>query len=323
MLEGTIERQGFLDTIQLLSMSRKTGRLEIKGNSEGNLFFAEGQLLDCIIGALSGDEAFIELFILVSGSFKFFEEKVSVNRRINKSLTDLLMEASKYATLWDEAKTEIPYEDAALVLVPVDPRSTKMFTFDSLAWAIVSLVNGKRSFAEIARLLQHPKTKIAITVSKLKKEGIIAIEDAESALLRSVFRKTTRLLHQLMQSRVKPKVRERIFTDLNKWTFTKGFDIRILENDGVINNISYDMPIEEKRLSYRQTLEKIYEAAIAGVNRTELQDYMADLYERMDDKERTIIKESGLKKYFDSGSKGKRAAEDYWENTSGTVGFPR
>lgn len=320
MLEGRIERQGFLDIIQLLTMSRKTGRLEIAGDVEGLLFFSGGDLLDSQTSKLVGDEAFIEIFILVSGSFKFHEEEVSLTRRITKSLTDLLMIASKQASEWDSARAELPFEEAALVLAPVDPEAAKNFQFGALGWAIISQINGRRSFPEISRILGKPKTKIAIGIAELKRQGLITTEDAESALLRTVFRKTSEVVYRLIVNRVKPKARERIFTDFNKWTFSKGFDIRMLESEGVINNISYDMPIDEKHLAYRQTLEQMNEAAQTGLTQTELSDHMSELYERLSAEERRIVVDSGLSKFLPTESKKKSKPTDFWESAADSIG---
>jgi DNA-binding Lrp family transcriptional regulator len=316
MLEGKIERQGFLDIIQLLNMSRKTGRLEIKGETDGTLFFQEGEILDCQMDKLSGDEAFIELFIRVTGHFRFNETKVSVKQLISKSLTDLLMAASKQAAEWDAARKELPFEDAALVLTPVDPKAAEQFKLSSLGWAIISQVNGRRSFSEIARLLGQSKTNVAINVAELKKQGLITIEDEESAILRTIFRKAAQVLYHLIVNRVKPRVRERILTDFNKWTYAKGFDIRILETEGLINNIPYDMPIDDKIIAYRQTLEQMNEAALTGVNRNELYDRMGELYEQLSDKERRSVANSGFGKFL-STKKKKEGEEEFWEGASG------
>jgi len=320
MLEGKIERQGFLDIIQLLAMSRKTGRLEVTGEAAGTLFFSAGELLDCHMGKLVGDEAFTELFILVSGNFKFHEEDVQLARRITKSLTDLITVASKQAAAWDDARHELPFEDAALVLAPVDPEANNHFDFKALGWAITSQVNGRRSYAEIARLLGQPKTKVAIVVADLKKKGLVTTEDADSALLRTVFRKTAELLYHLIKTRLKPKTRERIFTEFNKWTFSKGFDIRMLEEEGIVNNIPYDMPIEDKRTAYRQTLAQIYEAAQAGLNRNELKDHMSDLYERLSEPERRTVTEAGLGKFI-SPARKKANEREFWDTDVGDGGI--
>ncbi len=320
MLEGKIERQGFLDIIQLLTMSRKTGRLEITGTTDGALFFSEGNLLDCQMDKLSGDDAFIELFIRVSGNFKFHEEKIAVDQHITKSLTDLLMIASKHATEWDEACKELPFEDAALILAPVDPNADRQFSFDALGWAIISQINGRRSFSEIARLIKLPKTNVAITIAELKKQGLLTTEDEESSILRTVFRKIAYVLYNLIEKRVKPRVKERILKDFNKWTYSKGFDIRMLDGDGVINNIPYDMPIDDKRILYLQTMEQMFEAALAGLNRNELYDRMSELHAHLSEKERKAVANSGFEKYVSPGKKKRGEETDFWESAAGSMG---
>jgi len=319
MLEGRIERQGFLDIIQLLAMSRKTGRLEIAGVTSGLLFFSQGELLDCHTEKLVGDEAFTELFVLVSGSFKFFDEEVTLTKRISKSLTDLLSEASQRANDWDAACAELPYEDAALVLIPVDPEAESKFDVGAMDWAIVSQVNGRRSFPEIARLLGQSKTKVGITIANLKKKGLIATEDEESAQLRSIFRRTAMLLCHLIDTRVKQKRnRDRIYTEFNKWTFSKGWDIRMLGGDDIENDISYDLPVKEKGEAYKQSLEQMYEAARSGLNRTELQDHLSDLYERLTEKERNLVTKYTLSKLL-SSSKQRGEEPEIWDSGDGLI----
>ncbi|MBN2378966.1 DUF4388 domain-containing protein [candidate division WOR-3 bacterium] len=324
MLEGKIERQGFLDIIQLLAMSRKTGHLEITGAANGTLFFSRGELLDCHTGRLVGDEAYIELFILVSGSFKFHDEDVNLNKRITKSLTDLLSEASKRATEWDAARKELPFEDAALVLIPVDPEAENTFDVGAMDWAIVSQIDGKRSYPEIARLLGQSKTKVAITIARLKKKGLITTEDEESALLRSIFRKTARLLSHLIETRVKQKRnRERIHTDFNKWTYSKGWDIRMIEEGELVNNIPHDMPLKDKAKAYRQSLEQLYEAARSGLDRSELTDHLSDLYEQLSDKESKIISQYGLGKLISPAGKDREEGPEIWDSSGGEGIMPR
>lgn len=317
MLEGKIQRQGFLDIIQLLTMSRKTGRLDIKGDAEGELFFSGGELLDCCMGKLVGDDAFIELFILVSGSFKFHEEEIETNRRITKSLTDLLTDASKQAANWDKAREDLPFEDAALVLAPVDPDAGNQFNLDALHWAIISQVNGRRSFTEVARLLGQPLTQVAISIAQMKNKGLITTEDKESALLRTVFRKTGEVLYHLIETRVKARIRDRVFTDFNKWAFSKGFDIRLLENEGVVNNIPYDMPFDEKRMAYQKAIEQMYDAAQSGLNQNELRDHMSELFERLSEAERKVVAGGGLGKFLAGREK---EAGDFWVNASDDMG---
>ena len=316
MLEGRLERQGFLDIIQLLAMSRKSGRLEVSGTASGTLYFSQGELYDCHTGKLVGDEAFIELFVLVSGSFRFLDEEVKLTKRITKSLTDLLTEASKRAGDWDAAHLEVPFEDAALILIPVDPESGIKFDVGAMDWAIVSQVNGRRSFIEIARLLGQSVTKVGITIADLKKKGLVATEDEESALLRSIFLKTARLLSHLIESRVKQvKARERIFTDFNKWTFSKGYDIRLLGSEEILNNIPYDLPLKDKGVIYREALEQLHEGARSGLDSSEIRDHLSDLFEGLSEGERKIVSQHGLGKVIPSAKK--RKERDIWDAGAG------
>jgi len=96
-LAGLIERIGFPDLLQLLTLSHKTGKLQIftPGNP-GSLWIEDGQVIHAEFGEEVGRPAALSLLGLGAGRFEFQEEAVAqmIPRSIQQPPHVLLMEAA-------------------------------------------------------------------------------------------------------------------------------------------------------------------------------------------------------------------------------------
>jgi CheY-like chemotaxis protein len=92
--------------LQVLEMEQRTGVISIKaGNKDGRIFFRKGRVVDIEAGGLSPEEALGDLLDNMGSekeiSIEYLNHKKS--ERINKSLTEILLEASR---LLDEDKKD-------------------------------------------------------------------------------------------------------------------------------------------------------------------------------------------------------------------------
>lgn len=94
-LEGDLFDMPITALVQSIQMNKGTGRLEIE-TSTGNafLFFVQGDPVHCVFNEDNGDEAFLELLGIGTGSFRFFKEPKSSEKTITKGLQILLMEGA-------------------------------------------------------------------------------------------------------------------------------------------------------------------------------------------------------------------------------------
>lgn len=82
-----------LGFVQLLQMERKTGTLAISaGRGHGALVFRDGQLVDAVTGALTGDEAALELLALTDAQLDFHGH-AGQQQSVEQPLSHLMMEA--------------------------------------------------------------------------------------------------------------------------------------------------------------------------------------------------------------------------------------
>ncbi len=94
-LAGDLLDMNLPTLVQSIQMNKGTGRLEIETPSGNSfLFFVEGQPVHCVFNDSDGDNAFLELVNVTTGSFKFFKEPKTSEKTILKGLPILLMEGA-------------------------------------------------------------------------------------------------------------------------------------------------------------------------------------------------------------------------------------
>jgi chemotaxis signal transduction protein len=99
ILRGTIESGIFVEILQMLSLSRKSGDLciQIPGESqEAVIHIRQGQIWDAKIGWKVGREAFCEVINRSEGLWEFHDDRQEeVQRRITKNAQFLILDALK------------------------------------------------------------------------------------------------------------------------------------------------------------------------------------------------------------------------------------
>ena len=92
--KGFVEDLGFLDMLQMMSQSRKTGSLFINNQDKGEIyiFFDEGNIVHCITEFENGEEGFYRIIGITDGEFEISMGPVDVEQTINAPTNALLME---------------------------------------------------------------------------------------------------------------------------------------------------------------------------------------------------------------------------------------
>jgi hypothetical protein len=94
--QGSLTELHLPDIIQLISVSGKTGVFHLTdGDTRGQIFLNEGQMIHAQVDDLTGEEAVYALGIWSRGEFKFEPGVETELRTIAKSNTNLLMEAAR------------------------------------------------------------------------------------------------------------------------------------------------------------------------------------------------------------------------------------
>lgn len=147
--QGSLKELPLPDIIQLVSVSGKTGAFTLTSATDtGHIYLKEGQIVHAEVGGLAGEEAVYELAIWPQGDFVFEPGEDPPSQSIEKSNTNLLMEAARRIDEWQVLSKRIP--STRLVPVFTQKSSNTSVSFTPQEWALVCKVDERRSIDEIA-----------------------------------------------------------------------------------------------------------------------------------------------------------------------------
>lgn len=147
--QGSLKELPLPDIIQLVSVSGKTGCFTLKDDGvTGKIYLKGGQIVHAELGELSGEEAVYELAIWTEGDFVFTPGKEVQQTTIQKSNTNLLMEAARRIDEWQVLSKRIP--STSLVPVFTTQVATTSVSFTPGEWQLICKIDERRSIDEIA-----------------------------------------------------------------------------------------------------------------------------------------------------------------------------
>jgi hypothetical protein len=147
--QGSLKDLPLPDIIQLVSVSGKTGVFTLKnGEESGSIYLQEGHIVHAQSGELEGEEAVYELAIWPQGDFVFSPGQEAPSASIQKSNTNLLMEAARRIDEWQVLSKKI--SSTRLVPVFTQKSSKTSVSFTPQEWALICKIDERRSIEEIA-----------------------------------------------------------------------------------------------------------------------------------------------------------------------------
>ncbi|HVS62968.1 MAG TPA: DUF4388 domain-containing protein [Thermoanaerobaculia bacterium] len=174
--QGSLADLPLPDIIQLVSVSGKTGVFELtRGGRRGQIFLREGQIVHAETSRLRGEEAFYELATWTDGEFSFSGDAHSPALSIDKSNTNLLMEAARRMDEWKILSKRIP--STGHVPIFLDRGVSTSVSFTPPEWAIVCRVDGRRSIEEIALAVGQSPFETCKHIYGLLTSGIMDLVD--------------------------------------------------------------------------------------------------------------------------------------------------
>lgn len=148
--QGSLKELPLPDIIQLVSVSGKTGLFSLRrdGDAAGEIYLRGGQIVHAQVGDLQGEEAMYELAIWPEGDFVFTPGKETEVTTIQKSNTNLLMEAARRIDEWQILSKRIP--STRLVPVFTQHATTTSVSLTPQEWALICKIDERRSIEEVA-----------------------------------------------------------------------------------------------------------------------------------------------------------------------------
>ena len=148
--QGSLSELHLPDIIQLVSVSGKTGVFRlIDGAHQGDIWLHEGRIVHAEHDDLSGEEAVYALAIWRTGEFRFEAGIPSPRQSIQKSNTNLLMEAARRLDEWRVLSKKIPSVELVPEFVILESREGQI-NLNTMEWLLLSKIDGQRSVKQIA-----------------------------------------------------------------------------------------------------------------------------------------------------------------------------
>lgn len=199
--QGSLKELPLPDIIQLVSVSGKTGVFELRrdGDATGEIYLRGGHIVHAHVGDLQGEEAVYELAIWPEGEFVFTPGTETQLTTIQKSNTNLLMEAARRIDEWQVLSKRIP--STRLVPVFTNQAATTSVSLTPQEWGLICKIDERRSIEEVAVGLDMSPFEVCKLLYGLITSGLISLNEDLSRLgtdrLRAM---TSQDLHQIAEN---------------------------------------------------------------------------------------------------------------------------
>jgi len=198
--QGSLKELPLPDIIQLVSVSGKTGVFSLKrdGEATGEIYLRGGHIVHAELGDLRGEEAVYELAIWPEGDFVFTPWRETELTTIQKSNTNLLMEAARRIDEWQVLAKRIP--STRLVPVFTQQATTTSVSLTPQEWQLICKIDERRSIEEVAIGLNMSPFETCKLLYGLITSGLVALKEDFSRLhMERLHRMTTEELARLTE----------------------------------------------------------------------------------------------------------------------------
>ena len=174
--QGSLRELPLPDVIQLVAVSGKTGVFALRSGTEsGRIFLRRGQIVHASTGSLAGEQAVYELARWSEGDFNFTPDTETDTVSIEKSNTNLLMEAARQIDEWKILSKKIGSTKMVPVFAPHASRVSVSFTPPE--WAVITKVDERRSIDEIAAGLGLGAFEVCKVIYGLLTSGVLELHE--------------------------------------------------------------------------------------------------------------------------------------------------
>jgi hypothetical protein len=189
-LEGRLRELGLAEVLQLLSLSRKTGTLQLRAMldaREATIVVEDGWIVDATeegmfettkqaVDERSVSERVLAMLRWTDGEFRFVTDLAPIRAgRVRISTEQLLMEGARRADAWAGLHPSVPGPHVIAAFPDVQPQQLSLLHLTPDQWEILTRVDGRRSIAELASSLQHDVIDVATTVHGMIEAGVLMV----------------------------------------------------------------------------------------------------------------------------------------------------
>jgi hypothetical protein len=173
------------DILKRLLTEKKTGRVNIKGKEDGEIYLERGDILHARTNHFAGENAFFTIMNWKTGRISFDPEVFPKEKSIPITTEQLLLNWSSRKQEFEKIKEVIPSTNSIFRLSLQRDGKEKNISADQ--WNILVLSNGTKTLSEIAKSLEWDEYKLLKTVCHLVQIGLLErAEDRVSVKKKSV-----------------------------------------------------------------------------------------------------------------------------------------
>jgi hypothetical protein len=174
--QGSLKELPLPDIIQLVAVGGKTGAFQLRNEGDfGQIYLRKGQIVHAEVGALAGEEAVYELAIWRQGEFVFTPGRETEVVTIERSNTNLLMEAARRIDEWQVLSKKIP--STRMVPVFTAQGTSTSVSFTPQEWALICRIDERRTIDEIAAGRGLSAFEICKVLYGLLTSGLVALRE--------------------------------------------------------------------------------------------------------------------------------------------------
>jgi CheY-like chemotaxis protein len=152
-IEGSLGQISLVDLLQIFSLNRKSGLLELKAAGlEGGIWVQGGSVVHATLGRLRGEKALFRLLGWHEGSFAFLPERVATESSIRRATESLLLESARQADELLRLRVELPADRVRLVVVP-----EKKAQFEGLHPVTEEVLGLLEFYSTVGELVDHAR----------------------------------------------------------------------------------------------------------------------------------------------------------------------
>jgi hypothetical protein len=144
------------------------------GDRVGAVHIHEGAVIHASVGEEKGSEAFYELALWRSGRFDFQDTDAGKEKTILTSTRSLLVEASRRSDAWTSISSKVKSFDLVPKWIPLSSESIRLTSSD---WAVLRLVDGRRTIRELVDELKTDIFEAGRVVNSLLTVGVLRLDE--------------------------------------------------------------------------------------------------------------------------------------------------
>jgi CheY-like chemotaxis protein len=174
-VEGSLDELSPLEIVQTVLDSGKSGSLGFNASDgmQGEVFFADGAIVDASSGRKRGEAAFFRLMRLSAGRYSLkYVDALRRQRRVKRSTPSLLVEAIEQAEQWDEVSVRLGALDQVF---QADMRrlADAAQQLPPEIEALLRLFDGVRKLAEVLDDSPLPDVEVLLVSERLVQRGLL------------------------------------------------------------------------------------------------------------------------------------------------------